>query len=125
MHADEAATAAFVGLRIRETAVLPPGYNTGTVFLNGWRLRYDNGDHRMLGFGSAIFNITQTQNGDQQELHWEAGGVLSDFNGDDPYEWCGIYTLLFWHRDMFADQLIPPQIAAWPYHTDAPPEALT
>ena len=46
-------------------------------------------------------------------------------DGNDPYEWCYIYTLVFWHRDMFDWQLIPPQIAAWPYHTDAPPESLT
>ena len=120
-----AATKDHVGLRIHDMVVIPPGYNTGTVFLNGWRLRYQNGDHPVRGLGSAIFNIIQTQNGDQQELHWEAGGVLGDDNGNDPYEWCGIYTLLFWHRDRFDDQLIPPQIAAWPYHTDVPPEVLT
>src|SRR5262245_51111025 len=116
---------AYIGLRIRETAVIPPSYNTGTVFLNGWRLAYqDDSDHHVRGLGGAIFNITQTQNGDQQELHWEAGGVLSDDDGTRPYEWCGIYTLVFWHRDMFDDQLIPPQIAAWPYHTDTPSDAL-
>ena len=78
----------------------------------------------MRGLGGAIFHITQTQNGDQQELHWDAGGVLSDDGGTTPYEWCGIYTLVFWHRDMFDWQLIPPQIAALPSHTDAPPGAL-
>ena len=77
-QADKAASENSVGLRIHEMAVIPPGYNTGTVFLNGWRLRYQNGDHHVRGLGSAIFNITQTQNGDQQELHWEAGGVLGD-----------------------------------------------
>jgi hypothetical protein len=124
-QADKAADENSVGLRIHEMAVIPPGYNTGTVFLNGWRLRYKNGDHHVRGLGSAIFNITQTQNGDQQELHWEAGGVVSDDDGDDPYEWCGIYTLLFWHRNKFDFTLIPPQIAAWPSHTDVTPEALT
>src|SRR5262249_2618455 len=39
--------------------------------------------------------------------------------------WCGVYTLLFWHRDRFLEQLIPPQIAALPLHTDVPPDALT
>jgi hypothetical protein len=130
-QADKAASENTVGLRIHEMAVIPPGYNTGTVFLNGWRLAYQNGDHHVRGLGSAIFNITQTQNGTQHELHWEAGGVLADdgivagIRRDNPYEWCGIYTLVFWHRDMFDWQLIPPQIAALPYHTDAPPDALT
>jgi hypothetical protein len=116
---------AYIGVRIQEMAVIPPGYNTGTVFLNGWRLAYqDASDHHVRGLGGAILHITQTQNGDQQELHWEAAGVLSDDDGTVPYEWCGIYTLVFWHRDRFDDQLIPPQIAAWPYHTDEPPGAL-
>ena len=126
-QADKAASENSVGLRIHEMAVIPPGYNTGTVFLNGWRLRYKNGDHHVRGLGSAIFNITQTQN----ELHWEAGGVLADdglvagMARDSPYEWCGIYTLIFWHRNRFDFTLIPPQIVAFPYHTDATPEALT
>jgi hypothetical protein len=124
-----AATEHSVGFRVKEMAVLPPGYNTGTVFLNGWRLAYRNEDHHVRGLGGAIYNITQIQNGDQNELHWEAGGVLADDDGpgnsDDPYEWCGIYTLVFWHRLMFDWQNIPPQIAALPYHTDTPPEALT
>jgi hypothetical protein len=32
-------------------------------------------------------------------LHWEAGGVLSDKNGDDAYEWCYNYTVVFWNRN--------------------------
>jgi hypothetical protein len=124
-----AATEHSVGLRVREMEVIPPGYNSGTVFLNGWRLAYRNADHHVRGLGGAIFNVTQTQNADQKALHWEAGGVLADDDGpgnsDDPYEWCGVYTLVFWHRNMFDWQDIPPQIAALPYHTDMPSEALT
>jgi hypothetical protein len=32
------------------------------------------------------------------ELSWEAGGVITDKNGDDPYEWCYAYTIVFWSR---------------------------
>ena len=77
-QADEAASEDTVGLRIHDMAVIPSGDNTGTVFLNGWRLGYQNGDHHVRGLGGAIFNISQTQNSDQQELHWEAGGVVGD-----------------------------------------------
>jgi hypothetical protein len=45
-----------IGVRVADEAELPPGYNTATVFSNGWRLRYLEGDHRVQGFGSAIFN---------------------------------------------------------------------
>jgi hypothetical protein len=106
-------------------AVIPSGYNTGTVFLNGWKFVYGNGDHHVQGLGTAIFNIAQVQNGEQQELHWEVVGVLSDDNGDDPYDWCYTYTLLFWHRNQFDWQLIPPQVAALPVDSDADPDILT
>ena len=59
-QADKAASTNSVGLRVHEMAVIPPGYNTGTVFLNGWRLAYQSGDHHVRGLGSAIFNIIQT-----------------------------------------------------------------
>jgi hypothetical protein len=128
-QASEAASETYIGLRIRDMAVMPPGYNTGTVFLNGWRLEYQNDDHHVRGLGSVIFNIThnitQTQNGTQHELHWEAGGVMSDDNGDDKYNWCYIYTLVFWYRNSSNRTGFWPEIDALPFQVDNNPAPLT
>ena len=128
-QASEAAQLRYIGLRIRDTAEMPLGYNTGTVFLNGWKLEYQSGDHKVLGLGSAIFNIThditQTQKGPQHALHWEAGGVMSDLNGDDAYKWCYIYTLIFWYRDpSVIHTSLRPQIDALPFQVDDNPAPL-
>jgi hypothetical protein len=110
-------------------ADLPPGYNTGTVFLNGWRLEYQSGDHQVQGLGSAIFNIThditQTPTGPHHALHWEAGGIISDLNGDDAYKWCYIYTLVFWYRNPSTIHTpLRPQIDALPFQVDDNPAPL-
>jgi hypothetical protein len=128
-QASEAAQLRYIGLRIRDMAAIPPGYNTGTVFLNGWKLEYQSGDHKVLGLGSAIFNIThditQTQSGPQHALHWEAGGVMSDLEGDDAYKWCYIYTLVFWYRDPSTIHTpLRPQIDALPFQVDDNPAPL-
>jgi len=72
-----------------------PGFDEGTVFINGWRLRYAEGDHQVFALSSAIVDI-EKQDG---KLRWKAGGVLSDRSGDDPYDWCYHYTVLFWKSD--------------------------
>jgi hypothetical protein len=128
-QADEAARTHFIGLRIRDMAAMPPGYNTGTILLNGWRLEYQSGDHKVLGLGSVIFNITheitQTQSGPQHALHWDAGGLISDFHGDDAYKWCYIYTLVFWYRDPSTIHTpVRPQIDALPFQVDDNPAPL-
>jgi hypothetical protein len=85
--------------RIQQSETLPAAYaDSATVFMNGWNLRYVNGDHHVQGFGSAIVNIKESRQPDGLQLQWEAGGVLSDENGDDPYEWCYSYTILGWTR---------------------------
>jgi hypothetical protein len=88
-----AATKEQLGAGILETARLPDGF-AGTVFLNGWSLEYANGDHNVLGLGSAIFNVYQVGN----QLLWNAGGMISDENGDDPFRWCYRYTILAWPK---------------------------
>jgi hypothetical protein len=93
-RAPRAATKEYIGMRIYGSATLPANFS-GTVFLNGWYLEYEKNDHHVGGLGSAIFNIAQTGN----ELHWDAGGVLTDKNGDDAYSWCYRYTIVAWARD--------------------------
>ena len=88
-----------IGFRIQDREVVPVDFaDSGTVFMNGWDLRYTGGDHHIQGMGSAIANVRSTREGGDFVLSWEAGGVLSDENGDDPYQWCYSYTLVLWTR---------------------------
>jgi len=92
-RANQAASATYIGMRITDNVLLPKGY-TGTVYQNGHELQYEDGDHHVLGLGSAIYNVHQL--GDI--LFWDAGGVISDHNGDDDYRWCYTYTVVAWPK---------------------------
>ncbi|NJD36506.1 MAG: hypothetical protein FIA96_17060 [Betaproteobacteria bacterium] len=94
-----------LGFRVQQQESVPLTIaDSGTVFLNGWDLRYHNDDHHLQGFGAAIANITEARdpNSGQFVLNWDAGGVLSDENGDDPYDMCYSYTVVFWNRSSIA-----------------------
>jgi hypothetical protein len=84
-------------LRIEQSRAIPATMNRATVFLNGWRFKYLNGEHKILGLGTSIFKIRVENN----ELKWEAGGVIGDHNFDDPYRWCYRYTLIAWNQAVF------------------------
>jgi hypothetical protein len=102
-EAPRAASTDDIGFRVQEMAAVPLDYgDAGTVFLNGWELHYNGSDQHVEGLGSTIFNITSGRNGNQFELHWEAGGVLSDQDGAEAYTWCYWYTVLFWRRSSSA-----------------------
>jgi len=90
-EAREAASEDYIGMRITESIELPAGY-TGTVYQNGYDLEYLSKDHHVVGLGSAIYNIHTLNN----ILFWDAGGVISDRNGDDSYRWCYAYTVVAW-----------------------------
>jgi hypothetical protein len=90
-----------LGFRVQESERVPASIaDSGTVFLNGWKVRYQNEDHHVQGFGAAIVNVTEARDTENSQfvLNWDAGGVLSDENGDDPYEFCYSYTIVFWSR---------------------------
>lgn len=99
VSASHAASSQDFAFRIQESETIPGAYgDSGTVFMNGWKLRYLNSDHHVQGFGSAIVNIKEERTADGLKLSWDAGGVLADKNGDDPYEWCYSYTIVGWSR---------------------------
>ena len=78
-----------------ESSIELPAYATdATVFLNGWRLEFLNGDHEVAGFGATITDI-RTEN---QSLKWRASGVLSDQNFDDGYKFCHFFTAVAWNQ---------------------------
>jgi hypothetical protein len=91
--ADVAATEDHLGVRVIDNFHLAPGFD-GTVFLNGWVLEYKGTDHHVLGLGTSLFNIAQLND----QLVWNAGGVIGDKNGDDGYRWCYAYTVVSWKR---------------------------
>jgi len=93
-RANQAASETYIGMRITDNVLLPKGY-TGTVYQNGWELQYEDEDHHVLGLGSTIYNVHQL--GDI--LFWDAGGVISDHNGDDDYRWCYTYTVVAWPKN--------------------------
>lgn len=92
-RASHAASETYIGMRITDNILLPKGY-TGTVYQNGWELQYEEDDHHVLGLGSTIYNVHQL--GDI--LFWDAGGLISDHNGDDGYRWCYTYTVVAWPK---------------------------
>lgn len=101
VEAPNALQGSSLGFRVQQQASVPSTLaDSGTVFLNGWEARYHNGDHHVQGLGTAIVNISEARDtaSGQFILNWEAGGVLSDENGDDPYDWCYSYTVVFWSR---------------------------
>jgi hypothetical protein len=89
-----------IGFRIQDQEVAPNIDDRGAIFLNGWDMQYPNGDHHVLGLGSLIFNISRAKDTPGLTLEWEAGGVLSDKDGADGYQWCYRYTLIFWNPNV-------------------------
>jgi hypothetical protein len=45
------------------------------VFLNGWRLEFENTDHQVQGLGAWIFNVRREQTASGYELHSEQPAV--------------------------------------------------
>lgn len=88
-----AATEDHLGLRIIENHRLPTGFD-GTVFLNGWLVEYKGTDHHVVGTGTTIFNIVKLNN----QLVWNAGGVIGDAKGKVGYRWCYSYTVMAWKK---------------------------
>ena len=80
-------------LRVEESLDIPSYATNATVFLNGWHLKYLDGDHHVAGLGTSIQNIRL----EGQTLKWQAAGVLSDDNFDDAYSWCYHYTVVAWN----------------------------
>jgi hypothetical protein len=80
------------GIGVTDSIPIPRPYDSATVFLNGWRLKYKSKDHEVLAMSTAIVDIEKTDN----QLKWKAGGILSDKDGKDAFTWCYHYTVLMW-----------------------------
>lgn len=80
-------------IKVEQSAELPPYANRATVFLNGWRADYTNGDHHLLGVGSMIARIA-VQPG---KITWNAAGALGDRHNGTPFTWSYAYTIIAWN----------------------------
>ena len=83
-------------LVVEQSHALPAGM-FATVFLNGWEFQYLNGDHNLLGLGTAIFDIRP----EDKKLTWRAAGIMSDDDFGDPYRWCYRYTIVVWNSAVY------------------------
>jgi hypothetical protein len=80
-------------IRVEEELQMPPYVTDATVFLNGWKFQYINGDHNLAGIGAAIRNIRK----ERTTVRWEAVGLISDDNFDDGYRMCYRFTVIGWN----------------------------
>jgi hypothetical protein len=79
-------------LKVEQSINVPSYARNATVFLNGWRLQYLNGDHHVKEVVTAIRNVRL----EGQTLKWEAIGKLADRNFDDSFLWCYRFTAFAW-----------------------------
>jgi hypothetical protein len=75
------------------------GYANATVVLNGWHLKYLDDNQNVAGLATLIRNIqlTRTTRVGKGTLKWQAEGLLSDDNFDNPYDWCYYWTVIAWN----------------------------
>ena len=84
----------FFALKVEQSIEIPAYANNAAVFLNGWKLKYSDGDHHVEEMATAIGKIKF----ERGKLTWNAVGVLGDEG--DPYkaiDWCDWYTVVAWN----------------------------
>lgn len=72
---------------------LPSYADKGTVFLNGWKMSYLNGDHHVRWIGVRINDVEQVGS----TLRWLASGGISDDDFNNGYSFCYYYTAIGWN----------------------------
>ena len=73
---------------------LPSWATDATVFMNGWRAEYLNGDHHVGAIQAQIQDVQVRPQ--QNEISWRVRGHFVDDNGDDPYRLCVVFTVIAW-----------------------------
>jgi hypothetical protein len=86
-------------IKVKGGMNLPAYATNAAIFINGWHLKYLNGDQHIHGLASIIGNIQLNNNpdGSGKTLNWQAGGTVADENFDNPYSWCYYYTVVAWN----------------------------
>jgi hypothetical protein len=93
-------------LLVKQSEVIPGSLDHAAVFLSGWQFQYLEGDHKLAGLATGIFDIRRTVSDDDlHRLEWQAFGVMRDSNYDDPFRWCYRYTFVAWDGDAYAVEI--------------------
>jgi hypothetical protein len=78
-------------LRVEQSVDIPSYANKAAVFLNGWKLKYSDGDHHVEALATAIgkikFEPGNPATGLPGKLTWNAVGVLGDGGHDKAIDW--------------------------------------
>ncbi len=91
-------------LRVKGSINLPSYATNAAVFLNGWHLKYLDSDQHVAGLATMIgdIKISNKPDGSAKVLNWQAAGIISDDNFDNPYSWCYFYTVVAWNDSNLA-----------------------
>jgi hypothetical protein len=76
---------------------LPTATTRATVYLNGWYLKYRNGDHHVARLRATILNVRQESN----TLRWLAAGWLTDSGFDKTIADRGTCFAIIWPSSVY------------------------
>ncbi len=80
-------------LKVEQSIDIPAYANKAAVFLNGWKLKYSDGDHHVGVMATVIGKISF----EPGKLTWNAMGALGDEGHDKAIDWCDWYTVVAWN----------------------------
>jgi hypothetical protein len=98
-------------IKVEQGVPIPDYANQATVFLNGWKVDYSNGDENVLELGVAITKIKL----DRGRLTWNAFGILRDNDGAEAIDFYYYYTVIAWNTlalNLIIDQGDPDHICS-------------
>ena len=98
-------------LAISRQEPLPEWANRSTVFLNGWRASYRNGDHHVGSIQAHVVDPNYDRSA--HALQFRLEGHLVDKNGDDPYVICYKYVFIAWFDTFVEARTIGSNYAAF------------
>jgi hypothetical protein len=103
-----------VAVQLDGSLLLPAYADRGTVFLNGWKLRYTHGDDANVSQMMVLLGNIRIESG---TLKWTATGFIEEDDFDIPFELCYTYTALGWNSaaiDARSQEADTPSVFGFP-----------